>query len=57
MANLSHHAFIGSDESSHHHYPVRHTGDRDGKETVQPYIGDDKASVLTSTERASKGLR
>ncbi|MDE5916005.1 MAG: glycoside hydrolase family 3 C-terminal domain-containing protein, partial [Duncaniella sp.] len=26
--------------------PVRNTGDREGKETVQLYIGDDKASVL-----------
>ncbi|MDE6496214.1 MAG: glycoside hydrolase family 3 C-terminal domain-containing protein [Duncaniella sp.] len=26
--------------------PVRNTGDRDGKEIVQLYIGDDKASVL-----------
>ena len=37
---------IGSDESLTITIPVRNTGDRDGKETVQLYIGDDKASVL-----------
>ncbi|WP_297072229.1 glycoside hydrolase family 3 C-terminal domain-containing protein [uncultured Duncaniella sp.] len=37
---------IGQGESLTITIPVRNTGDREGKETVQLYIGDDKASVL-----------
>ncbi len=37
---------IGEGESLTITIPVRNSGDREGKETVQLYIGDDEASVL-----------
>lgn len=37
---------IGEDETLTITIPVKNTGNREGKETVQLYIGDDEASVL-----------